>query len=170
MEPRIPPKVPADVADCTSSLNPEAEDRFELELCWCVQQLEASLATGKLQEKQAQELGKHLHTLRSNSAPLIKKRQIMRNTFGDYRQKMAEDERKLNKTVSSVRFTSTAAMDKKSIFIKKATSHSDRSLQEFQKQTDDRETQDQSASAKQSASVGVNRTQTPFKFNFQTCQ
>lgn len=34
----------------------------------------------------------------NNSAPLIKKRQLMRLTFGDYRAKMVEEERKFNRS------------------------------------------------------------------------
>lgn len=36
---------------------------------------------------------KTLTTLRSSSQPTVKKRQLMRQTFGDYRSKMAEDEK-----------------------------------------------------------------------------
>jgi len=145
-----------------SGLDPEVEDRFELELCWCIQQLQASLSAGKLQEKQAQELGKQLHSLKSNTAPLIKKRQIMRNTLGDYRGQMAEDERKFSKTVSAVKFTSSAAADKKSIFIKKATGRT----HDSNRQVDDLRTQDILQSTKQTDS---DRTDTPFRFNFQAC-
>lgn len=161
MESCIPPDIPVG-ASSTSGLDSEAEDRLELELCWCIQQLEASLATGKLHEKQAHDLGKHLHSLKSSTAPLVKKRQIMRSVFGDYRAKMAKDEQKLNKTTSSVKFTSTP-INKKSIFIKKATANS---IQRFEEQTDDSEEQDSSVSAKRPI---INRTTIPFQFNFQTC-
>ncbi|XP_012529792.1 UPF0488 protein CG14286 [Monomorium pharaonis] len=156
-----PPKVVN--TKSASGLSPEAEDRFELELCWCIQQLEASLGTGKLQEKQVQELSKQLQSLKSNTASLIRKRQIMRNTFGDYREKMAEDERKFSKTMSTVKFTSSTSADKKSIFIKKATAH----MQNLNKQTDG--LQSISQSAKQIVSDS-NGTETPFQFNFQVCQ
>ena len=35
-----------------------------------------------------------LKTLMSSKAPMIKKRQAMRNTFGDYRKKMRDSEKK----------------------------------------------------------------------------
>jgi len=149
-----------------SGLNSEVEDQFELELCWCIQQLEASLASGKLQDKQTQDLSKHLHSLKSNTAPLIKKRQIMRNTLGDYRKKMAEDERKLSKTVSAVKFTNSTSASKKSMFIKKAAQYN---TQNFERETDDHRRQDVSVNAKH-AIIDSNRTQTSFQFNFQTCQ
>ncbi|XP_025160290.1 UPF0488 protein CG14286 [Harpegnathos saltator] len=161
-EPRISPEA---TADSTSGLNPEIEDQFELELCWCIQQLEASLANSKLQEKQVQDFNKYLRSLKSNTAPLIKKRQIMRNTLGNYRDKMAEDERKLNKTVSNVMFTNPAAINKKSVFIKKAAKCSE---QNHPEQTNDHRIQETSVSAKQI--INIDKTQTPFKFNFQICQ
>ncbi|XP_014468263.1 PREDICTED: UPF0488 protein CG14286 [Dinoponera quadriceps] len=163
-EPCVPSKTTTD-ANSTSGLNPEVEDQFELELCWCIQQLETSLANGKLQEKQMQDLNKHVRSLKSNTAPLIKKRQIMRNMLGDYKDKMAKDEMKLSKTVSSVKFTNPAAVNKKSVFIKKATRYNE---QEHQEQTDDLRTQETLVSAKRI--INIDRTQTPFRFNFQTCQ
>ena len=36
-----------------SSTDSEAERQFEVELCWCIQQLETSLKSGKLNEKQS---------------------------------------------------------------------------------------------------------------------
>ncbi|XP_011876942.1 PREDICTED: UPF0488 protein CG14286 [Vollenhovia emeryi] len=159
-EPNVPPR--AVDAGNASGLDPEAEDRFELELCWCIQQLEASLAAGKLQMKQAQELSRQLNSLKSNTASLIRKRQIMRNTLGDYREKMVEDERKFGKTVSAVKFTSSASADRKSIFVKKATG---RGIQDSK--MDDKRTQNVLQSAKQ---ADGDRPHTPFRFNFQACQ
>lgn len=40
---------------------------------------------------------KALNVLMSHSTPLVRKRQVMRLSFGDYRTKMAEEERKLSK-------------------------------------------------------------------------
>lgn len=90
----------------------------------------------------------------------------MRHTLGDYREKMAEDERKLSKTVSAVKFTRSASADKKSVFIKKATGCG---TQDFNRQRDDRRTQNTLQSTEQAVSDS-DRTETPFRFNFQTCQ
>lgn len=160
--PCISPKATVDV-NSTSGLDPEVEDQFELELCWCIQQLETSLGSGKLQEKQAQDLSKHIRSLKSNTASLIKKRQIMRSTLGDYKDKMAEDERKLSKSVSNVKFTNLAAINKKSVFIKKATVYNE---QKHQEEADDRGSQETLVSTKRI--ININRT--PFQFNFQICQ
>lgn len=163
-EPRVPPKT-IDAGNA-GGLDPEAKDRFELELCWCIQQLETSLAAGKLQEKQAQELGKHLHSLKSNTAPLVKKRQIMRNTLGDYREKMIEDERRFSKAVSAVKFTNSVSTDRKSIFVKKAAG---RDLQDSNRQMGNRKTQNILQNTERAVSDS-DRTDTPFQFNFQACQ
>lgn len=146
-------------------MSPEAEDRFKLELCWCIQELEANLAIGKLQKKQAQDSWKHLQSLKSNSASLIKKRQIMNNTMGDYRKKMMEDERKLSKIATVVKFTCSAAANKKSMFIRKAVQRNAEESEEDQ--TKDRKIQDKLIST--NAVIDSNRTQTAFQFNFQTC-
>lgn len=84
----------------------------------------------------------------------------MRNALGDYREKMAEDERKLSRTVSAVKFTNSATANKKSMFIRKAMQHD---AQEFKEQANDHRLQD----VKQ-AIIDSNRTQIPFQFNFQT--
>lgn len=47
----------------------------------------------------AKESIKALNILKNNSQPIIKKRQIMNLTFGDYRSKMADEEKKLSKGI-----------------------------------------------------------------------
>ncbi|XP_012264821.2 UPF0488 protein CG14286 [Athalia rosae] len=106
-----------------TGLDSEAEDQLELELCWCIQQLHTALSEGKLSVKQTLDINRTLKVLKSSNAPLIKKRQFMRTTFGDYRTKMENDKKKLGKTTSIVKFTETPKEEKnkhKSIFVKKA--------------------------------------------------
>lgn len=43
----------------------------------------------------AQDAEKTLKSLKSNSQPMVKKRQLMQLSFGDYRRKMADEEKKL---------------------------------------------------------------------------
>lgn len=90
----------------------------------------------------------------------------MRNTLGDYRKKMAEDERKLSKTVSAVKFTNSTVASKKSMFIKKATKYD---AQKSERETNDQSGQNVSVNTKHSI-IDSNRTRTSFQFNFQTCQ
>lgn len=40
----------------TSILSPELEQQFEVELCWCIQQLQIALSSGKLNNKQGNNL------------------------------------------------------------------------------------------------------------------
>ena len=42
----------------------------------------------------ANDTMKAIKSLTNPKAPLVKKRQIMRNCFGDYRQKMKDEEKK----------------------------------------------------------------------------
>ncbi|XP_012277101.1 UPF0488 protein CG14286 [Orussus abietinus] len=104
-------------------LDEALQDQFELELCWCIQQLESGLHKVKLQEKQKQNVNKYVHALKSNKVPPIKKRQIMRATFGDYRAKMAEEEKRLSTNASIVKFSKPAKQNKESLFLRKAVIH-----------------------------------------------
>ncbi|NWS78290.1 CH033 protein, partial [Crotophaga sulcirostris] len=69
----------------------QADDQLQREVDWCVEQLELGLKTQKPTPKQAQEALRAIKTLRSEKAPLVKKRQVMRAVFGDYRKKMEEE-------------------------------------------------------------------------------
>lgn len=44
----------------------------------------------------ADDTVKNLKILKGNSAPLIKKRQVMKAAMGDYRAKMKEEEKKMS--------------------------------------------------------------------------
>uniref|UniRef100_A0A8C2U644 UPF0488 protein C8orf33 homolog n=1 Tax=Coturnix japonica TaxID=93934 RepID=A0A8C2U644_COTJA len=65
--------------------------KYRWEVDWCVEQLEIGLKTQKSTPKQVEEALRAIKTLRSDKAPLVKKRQIMRTIFGDYRKKMEEE-------------------------------------------------------------------------------
>lgn len=45
-----------------------------------------------------------MNVLMSHSTPLVRKRQVMRMSFGDYRAKMAEEDKKLSKGTFVVYF------------------------------------------------------------------
>lgn len=62
---------------------------------------------------------KLINVLKSTNQPLIKKRQIMRTTFGDYRSKMADEERTMALNPESVRFDAPSKKAKYH-FVKKA--------------------------------------------------
>ncbi|VEN37451.1 unnamed protein product [Callosobruchus maculatus] len=106
------------IPSTSSAMTPEQEQHFEVELCWCIQQLQIALQSGKLNNKQVKDHTNALNTLMNNSAPLIQKRQIMRLSFGDYRAKMALEEKKSkNQLVIKVK---PATPSKKSTFFKKS--------------------------------------------------
>ncbi|XP_059045744.1 UPF0488 protein CG14286 [Achroia grisella] len=93
--------------------------QFQLELCWCIQQLEKSLAEKKGNEKQTQEAWKVLTILKNNNQSIVRKRQLMRTHFGDYRAKMAAEEKKLAKMASKMKISD--APDKpKATFLRKS--------------------------------------------------
>ncbi|NXR53859.1 CH033 protein, partial [Hippolais icterina] len=69
----------------------QSDEQLWKEVDWCVNQLELGLKTQKPTAKQAEEALRAIRTLRSDKAPLVKKRQLMRAMFGDYRQKMQEE-------------------------------------------------------------------------------
>uniref|UniRef100_A0A336MWI1 CSON007095 protein n=1 Tax=Culicoides sonorensis TaxID=179676 RepID=A0A336MWI1_CULSO len=62
---------------------------------------------------------KTMKILKSSSQPTVKKRQIMRQTFGDYRTKMAEDEKTYSISTNAFKFLPSSKF-KKSYFVKKA--------------------------------------------------
>lgn len=66
------------------------------------------------------ETMKLISTLKSANQPLIKKRQIMRTTFGDYRAKMAQEETTMALNPESVGFD-TPKKKVKYHFVKKAS-------------------------------------------------
>ncbi|NWI66037.1 CH033 protein, partial [Todus mexicanus] len=72
----------------------QPDDQLWKEVYWCVEQLELGLKTQKATPKQAEEALRAIKTLRNDKAPLVKKRQLMRAMFGDYRKKMEEERRK----------------------------------------------------------------------------
>ncbi|XP_055594462.1 UPF0488 protein CG14286-like isoform X2 [Uranotaenia lowii] len=99
----------------------ESNIQFELELYWCVQQLENSLNAPHIREnnKKVEDTLKLINTLKSPNQPLIKKRQIMRSSFGDYRKKMADEEAKMALRADSLGFDAPKKKAKYH-FVKKA--------------------------------------------------
>lgn len=97
----------------------DAESQFQLELYWCIQQLETSIANAK-NIKQREDFMKIQKTLKSTTAPIVKKRQLMKASFGDYRSKMKEEEKKLALASRQIKFTASSDAPQKSSFVKKA--------------------------------------------------
>ena len=100
---------------------------MQSEIIWCVQQLEEKIDSGKLSEKKIAETKKYIKTLKNPQSQLVKIRQIMRTNFGDYRAKMAEEEKAskldLNKVkIGEVKALTTKSAENKFSFVKKSAS------------------------------------------------
>lgn len=103
--------------------------QFESELSWCLEQLRLNLESKKMSDRHGekallcclQDFGiqksrlisfatvketiNAIKVLQSSNAPLVKKRQVMRLSLGDYRAKMSADEKKLRIGTSYTRAT-----------------------------------------------------------------
>ncbi|XP_078274071.1 UPF0488 protein C8orf33 homolog isoform X2 [Rhinoraja longicauda] len=74
-----------------NSMGLSPEEQLQREVDWCIEQLELGLQSQKNTQKQGEEAVRALRTLHSKRPPLVKKRQLMRSMFGDYRKKMEEE-------------------------------------------------------------------------------
>ncbi|XP_077283716.1 UPF0488 protein CG14286 [Arctopsyche grandis] len=102
-------------------LRQQQEQQFQAELYWCVTQLEDSLSNNKHQsQKQVEDASQVLKVLKSQTQPAIRKRQLMRMHFGDYRAKMASEEKKARKVQNQISFTSNSDSNNKSTFLRKS--------------------------------------------------
>ncbi|XP_066432559.1 UPF0488 protein C8orf33 homolog isoform X2 [Eleutherodactylus coqui] len=123
------------VEQCRGNVNPvpplteepkSGADELRMELDWCVEQLEKGLQRQKTTSKQVEEALRAIKTLRSEKVPLVKKRQVMRVTFGDYRHKMEEERikqlRQMQAAAKSAKMTEvtlTARQNSSKVFRKK---------------------------------------------------
>ena len=96
----------------------------QAEILWCVEQFELSLQSGKLTSKKAAEVKQFIKKLKHPPTPLVKIRQIMRTNFGDYRAKMASEDKSLKLDDSKVKITEGNTKPEKTSFIKKSASKS----------------------------------------------
>ncbi|XP_042231944.1 UPF0488 protein C8orf33 homolog isoform X1 [Homarus americanus] len=94
-------------------------DKFSLELRWCVEQIELALEKKKGSAKQDENMQKSRKTLTSSKTPVIKKRQVMNALFGDYRKKMAEEEKKFK--IEQPKMKTKCVIPNNSIYIKKSS-------------------------------------------------
>ncbi|XP_066297393.1 UPF0488 protein C8orf33 homolog [Branchiostoma lanceolatum] len=97
--------------------------RFERELAWCVDQLEAGLQNMKPDDKQMRDTMKILHTLKSPKASMPKKRQMMWAVFGDYRKKILEEERKSKQAFKRMKLEPATQQTDSGRFFRKSTAN-----------------------------------------------
>ena len=67
------------------------QSNLQQELEWCIAQLELGLLRENATKQQKQENEKYVRSLRSEKTPLPRKRQLMKNLFGDYRSRMVRE-------------------------------------------------------------------------------
>uniref|UniRef100_A0A1E1WYV8 Uncharacterized protein n=1 Tax=Amblyomma aureolatum TaxID=187763 RepID=A0A1E1WYV8_9ACAR len=127
---------PSQTTPSTSSLNSEdvgdeedAGEKFERELKWCIEQLNASLSTSDSMKKIYSEHLRALQTLQNAKAPMAKKRQVMSMTLGNYREKMKEEKAKfVAESTRKARLQPQCSPETKSVFLRKvAVSNKDSS-------------------------------------------
>lgn len=95
-------KIPESICPATANNNSDddhgGDNQFQLELYWCIQTLEDSIQSGKLNAKQTEVTLKTIKLLKNSKQPIIKKKLVMRAEFGDYRNKMADQEKKMRRS------------------------------------------------------------------------
>ncbi|XP_037799502.1 UPF0488 protein C8orf33 homolog [Penaeus monodon] len=114
-----PPKVVAKTSPQEDTDEAAALEKFALELRWCLQQIELSMEKKQGNSKQSEELMKSHLTLSNNKTPTVKKRQLMRSMFGDYRKKMADEEKKFK--IEKPKMNANITVPKQSKCVKKST-------------------------------------------------
>ncbi|XP_016985062.1 UPF0488 protein CG14286 [Drosophila rhopaloa] len=160
-----PIKKPTAVAE--PSIDEDVVTQLEVELCWCVEQLQNALDSGKLSQKAAEDTAKNLKILKSSTAPLIRKRQVMKLSMGDYRSKMQQEEQKMALASKQIKFTPATDTTTKSSFVKKSallTSGKDFRF-DFALIADDPNTKEADPAPKLQPSFQES-SGSPFKFNF----
>ncbi|NXC51354.1 CH033 protein, partial [Penelope pileata] len=139
----------------------QSDDQLWKELHWCVEQLELGLKTQKSTPKQAEEALRAIKTLRSDKAPLVKKRQVMRTMFGDYRKKMEEELCKQLKLMQADAKSASIVEVKENI--------RNKNCRVIRKRSEARRSQDSAGSPLESlntASFRFTTSEEEFRFNF----
>ena len=70
---------------------PTKNGNFDRELDWCIAQLQIGMSRSDASKSQRSQNEKYVHILRSERTALPRKRQLMKNLFGDYRSRMMRE-------------------------------------------------------------------------------
>ncbi|XP_062515903.1 UPF0488 protein C8orf33 homolog isoform X2 [Corticium candelabrum] len=105
------------------------EERFEIELQWCIEQIELGLQKKKPNPKQAQESMRVLKILNSSKAPMVQKRQVMHMTCKDYKSKLKLDQQFLKRYLNTGDVKPVKKEDQHGTFYKKAQSSRSKTTQ-----------------------------------------
>ncbi|XP_035791064.1 UPF0488 protein CG14286-like [Anopheles albimanus] len=160
---------------------PDPDQQFELELYWCIQQLESQLPNLQGNSKKWTDTNKMINTLKSSNQPIIRKRQIMRTTFGDYRSKMAAEQETLAVVEDNVRFEERKEKVKYHFVKKSAVLSGDKNFRfNFPSATTVDDVGEEDTSKEQTANseagkpapngaVKIAPSDNSFRFNFSVC-
>ncbi|CAK8690691.1 unnamed protein product [Clavelina lepadiformis] len=107
-------------------MNDQIREDFHKEVNWCIEQLRMGMFTKNPSKQQVQECERVIRILTSSKAPLVKKRQAMRQMFGDYRKKIEAEERKwheaMMKQMQALKISNVE--DITGTFLKQSATHS----------------------------------------------
>lgn len=164
--PKKPP-IPVATAPKEKECDQEAvEAQFQVELYWCIQQLQKTIDSGKLDKKLQDDAAKNCRTLKSSTAQLVKKRQLMKLLFGDYRAKMKDEEKKLGLASKNIKFTQPATANTSS-FVKKSAILASGKNFKFNFNIDGLESDNHDHKEVAKENFTFTQSKEPFKFNFQ---
>ncbi|EEC09665.1 conserved hypothetical protein [Ixodes scapularis] len=97
----------------------DLQERFERELCWCVEQLNITLSETDPSKKKYSEYLRALQTLQNPKTCMVKKRQVMSTTLGNYRDKMRQQKSKfMAECARKTNLQTSASAVPQSIFLK----------------------------------------------------
>ena len=100
----------------------DSQAELAAEIVWCVQYIDMALGKGKLGEKKSKEARISRKLLKNPDTPLVKLRQAMRNSCGDYRAKMKAEEKEIK--LENEKIFAGEVKGTKSNFIKKSVAKS----------------------------------------------
>ncbi|XP_030315634.1 UPF0488 protein C8orf33 homolog isoform X1 [Calypte anna] len=143
----------------------QSEDQLWNEVEWCVKQLELGLKTQKATPRQAEEALRAIRTLRSEKAPLVKKRQLMRTMFGDYRKKM-EEERLKEEKLTEIALKSARIVEVKGSVCRKSGHFIRKSLAACRKSQGSTDSASESPRTLNTGLFKFTPSQEDFRFNF----
>ncbi|CAF0910767.1 unnamed protein product [Rotaria sordida] len=103
--------------------DPEMAERFERELAWCVGQLECMMRSSSTKDKDPARSA--LQTLTNPKTSLIRKRQMMQQLFGDYRQKMHVEDVARQKHHNQIRVNTKSEIPLSSRFVRRIHHNND---------------------------------------------
>ncbi|CAF1013693.1 unnamed protein product [Adineta ricciae] len=97
--------------------DPEMAERFERELAWCVGQLECMLRSTSTKDKDP--LRSASQVLSNPKTSFIRKRQMMQQLFGDYRQKMHDEDVARQKRHNQIQVNANSEIPLASRFVRR---------------------------------------------------